>query len=277
MIIQIIAVVIFIIMLNKWTIKKMEKSEDLIERISYVILLAITDIYLIIYYFDRFNLLSMLGLDTNVNTQNWLIIITTCVSSIISSTIGGIIAFGIAKNQIKENNKQNIESLRIQNMPMLKYEIGTDCRENEALTDKDYINTIYLEQLYPIYDLSINIKNIGLNNIRRIMVDIESKVINKTYRILGKNSVIPIEKGEIKKIYKYLVLESGKDYTIKLNIYYEDVLQNWYKQVVEIYYTATTINDGTSQIGCLSYIVNTESLLTEQEKDMLFSENKDKI
>lgn len=109
------------------------------------------------------------------------------------------------------------------------------------------------------------------------MVDIESKVINKTYRILGKNSVIPIEKGEIKKIYKYLVLESGKDYTIKLNIYYEDVLQNWYKQVVEIYYTATTINDGTSQIGCLSYIVNTESLLTEQEKDMLFSENKDKI
>ena len=50
-------------------------------------------------------------------------IITTFIASIIFATIGGLIAFGIAIEQIKENNMQNSENLRVQNIQMLKYEI----------------------------------------------------------------------------------------------------------------------------------------------------------
>lgn len=91
-----------------------------------VITIIIGNIFLIIYYIDRFNLSTILKINTNVDTQNWVMIITTCIASIISATIGGLIAFGIAINQIKENNMQNSENLRIQNMPMLKYEIKTE-------------------------------------------------------------------------------------------------------------------------------------------------------
>ena len=72
------------------------------------ILGIIGNIFLIIYYIDRFNLPTVLKINTNIDTQNWLMIITTCIASIISAAIGGLIAFGVARDQIKENNKQNI-------------------------------------------------------------------------------------------------------------------------------------------------------------------------
>ena len=57
-------------------------------------------------------------MNQNVDTQNWLSNISNFVSNILSATIGGIIAFVIARHEINENNKQNLENNRIQNMPM---------------------------------------------------------------------------------------------------------------------------------------------------------------
>lgn len=258
MIIEIILVISSMIILNKWLFKKIEKSKDNIEKIVGVITIIIINVFLIIYYIDRFNLPTELKINTNVDTQNWLIIITTCIASIISSAIGGLIAFGIARDQIKENNKQNSENLRIQNMPMLKYEIKTEGSKDGKIGIEHLIISNCENKSSIPYDLFISIKNIGLNNVKRILVDFESAVVNHKYRILGKNNLIPIEKNEIQEIYRYFALESGKEYEMKLKVYYEDVLQNWYCQIVDINYNATNISNGSYQLGYVQYKVNEE-------------------
>lgn len=265
MIIEIILVVSSLIILDKWMLKSIKKSKDNIEKIVGVITIIIGNIFLIIYYIDKFNLPTILKINTNVDTQNWLMIITTCIASIISATIGGLIAFGIARNQIKENNMQNSENLRIQNMPMLKYEIKTEGSKNEEIDIEDFIISNCEDKKSRPYDLFISIKNIGLNNVKRILVDFESAMVNDKYRILGKNSLISIEKNETQQIYRYFALESGKEYEMKLKVYYEDVLQNWYCQIVEINYNATTISKGSYPLGNVECRVNEEVLLNDKE------------
>lgn len=261
MIIEIILVVSSLIILNKWMINSIKKSKDNIEKIVGVITIIIGNIFLVIYYVDRFNLPTILKINTNVDTQNWLIIITTCISSIISATIGGLIAFGVAREQIKENSNQNSENLRIQNMPMLKYEIETKSTKNEGVDIEHLIITNCEDRTSIPYDLFISIKNIGLNNVKKIIVDFESSMVNRIDRIMGENTLIPIEKNETKNIYRYFALESGKQYQIKLKVYYEDVLQNWYFQTVDILYKATKLNNGTYPLGIVDYKVNEESLI----------------
>lgn len=265
MIIEIIIVVGSLIILNKWMLNSVKKSNDNIEKIVGVITIVISNIFLIIYYIDRFNLPTRLKINTNVDTQNWLMIITTCIASIISATIGGLIAFGIARNQIKENNKQNSENLRIQNMPMLKYEIKTEGSKKEDADIEHLIISNCEDASSRPYDLFISIKNIGLNNVKRIFVDFESAMVNNKNRILGKNNLIPIEKNETQEIYRYFALESGKEYEMKLKVYYEDVLQNLYCQIVDIDYKATTISNGSYPIGKVEYKVNEEVLLDDKE------------
>ena len=265
MIIEIIIVVGSLIILNKWMLNSVKKSNDNIEKIVGVITIIITNIFLIIYYIDRFNLPTRLKINTNVDTQNWLMIITTCIASIISATIGGLIAFGIARDQIKENNKQNSENLRIQNMPMLKYEIKTEGSKNEETDIEHLIISNCEDKTSRPYDLFVSIKNIGLNNAKRIFVDFESEMVNDKYRILGKKSLISIEKNETQPIYRYFALESGKEYEMKLKVYYEDVLQNWYCQIVDINYNATTISNGLYPLGNVRYKINEEVLLENKE------------
>ena len=111
----------------------------------------------------------------------------------------------------------------------------------------------------------ISIKNIGLNNVKRIFVDFESSMVDNKYRILGKNNLIPIEKNETQEIYRYFALKSGKEYEMKLKVYYEDVLQNWYSQIVDLKYKATTISNGSYSIGNVEYKVNEEVLVNDKE------------
>lgn len=105
MILEILIVIIVLIMLCWYWKFKAEKSKEIVEKVIDIVLIVICIIFLIIYYVDRFNLPTLLGMDKNVDTQNWLTIITTSIASIISSAIGGLIAFGIAQKEIEENRR----------------------------------------------------------------------------------------------------------------------------------------------------------------------------
>lgn len=249
--------------------KATNKSNSLVETISYLVL-AIIDITLLgIYYLDRFNIPTELGWNLNVNTQNWLNFIGTFITGILGAGIGAIVSVFITIYQIRKNNEENTkrdnENLRIQNMPMLKYEIKTEGSKNDEIDIEHLIISNCEDKKSRPYDLFITIKNIGLNNVKRIFVDFESVMVNSTYRIMGKNTLIAIEKNETKQIYRYFALESGKEYEMKLKVYYEDVLQNWYCQIVDINYKATTISNGSYQIGIVEYKVNEEFLLDDKE------------
>ena len=48
---------------------------------------------------------------------------------------------------------------------------------------------------------------------------------------------------------------------MKLKVYYEDILQNWYCQIVDIEYNATNISNESYPMGIVNYKVNDEVLL----------------
>ena len=262
---DIVVAIIAMYVLNKMIIKRMDKEKDKAVKVLYGVCLIISDIFLIIYYTDRFNIPTFFKMNQNVDTQNWLNNISNFVSNILLATIGGIIAFVIARHEINENNKQNLENNRIQNMPMLKYNITTDVKgkkiniDNHIFTKYDNVNNS------GIYDISINIKNIGLNNVKRIIVDIQSENFINKDRAIGRDTQVPVEKGENIEIYRLFSLLKGKEYKMILNVYYEDVLQNWYLQEVEIKYNASNVFDNEGNIGYVSYIVNEENLINKED------------
>ena len=111
----------------------MDNKKDQAVKVLYGVCLIISDIFFFIYYTDRFNIPTFFKMNQNVDTQNWLNNISDFISNILSATIGGIIALGIARHEINENNKQNLENNRIQNMPMLKYNIITDVKGKKLI------------------------------------------------------------------------------------------------------------------------------------------------
>ena len=151
-------------------------------------------------------------------------------------------------------------------MPMLKYEIKTTGMEEKIKIDMEHlIISNCNEKNTSTYELLILIKNIGLNNVKRIIIDLESTILNNKNKIIDYNNIIPIEKNETKSIYRFFSLERDKEYPMKLIIYYQDVLQNWYCQTIDIRYETTKYNKNSSAIGQIKYKVNEEILINEEE------------
>lgn len=52
---------------------------------------------------------------------------------------------------------------------------------------------------------------------------------------------------------------------MKLTVYYEDVLNNWYRQVVNIIYNASNRFQNGEYIGNVNYCVENEILISKDE------------
>lgn len=263
--IEIISFIIVFAIILIFAILNYKKCKTGGEQIIFIFYVIIISIPIIIYYLDLWNIPSQLNLMKNIDSQNWLGFLFTYVSTIVSSVIGITASIYIAFIQIRKNNEDNEkrdnENLRVQNMPMLKYEIKTtDIDEKNDDINHLIISNCDDKKSIP-YHIYISIKNIGLNNVKRIIVDFESSMVNKKDRIMGGNTLIPIEKNEIKNIYRYFALERDKRYEMRLNVYYEDVLQNWYFQTIDIIYNASRLNNGSYPLGIVDYKVNEESLI----------------
>lgn len=245
------------------------KAESLAEKITELIMAMVMFIVLIIYYSDRYDIPTKLNLTMNINAQNWLSFIGNYVSSFISAIIGALVAFWTTIYQIKKNNEENNrrdkENLKIQNMPILKYDINTERKGTGDLSE--LIVTNKENELGNAYNLNIILKNIGMNSIKNILIDFQSSVINNSiYRLLGKNAVNPLEKGEVIELNKYFSLKpSDKYYEMIIVIYYQDVLSNWYKQKVEIHYNANNILSNANYSGTLTFKVQKEVEIVEDE------------
>lgn len=249
--------------------RAIKKAESLAEKITELIMAMVMFIFLVIYYSDRYNIPSKLNMTMNINAQNWLSFIGNYVSAVISAIIGALVAVWSAIYQIKKNNEENNrrdkENLKIQNMPILKYDINTEIKGTGDLTE--LIVTNKENELGNVYNLNIILKNIGMNSIKNIIIDFKSSVINNSiYRLLGKNAVNPIEKGEVIELNKYFSLKSlDKYYEMYIDIYYQDVLSNWYKQEVQINYGACDTFNNEGYRGSLTFEVQKEVEINENE------------
>lgn len=109
--------------------RAIKKSNSLAEKISEIALAMVMAVILVIYYLDRYDIPTVLNLGMNIDTQNWLSFIGNYITGVISAVIGALVAVWTTIYQIKknneENNRRNKENLKIQNMPILKYDINT--------------------------------------------------------------------------------------------------------------------------------------------------------
>ena len=249
--------------------RAIKKSNSLAEKISEIVLAMVMAVILVIYYLDRYDIPTALNLGMNIDTQNWLSFIENYITGVISAVIGALVAVWTTIYQIKKNNEENNrrdkENLRIQNMPILKYDINTERKGTGDLSE--LIVTNKENKLGNAYNLNIILKNIGMNSIKNIIIDFKSPVINNSiYRLLGKNAVNPVEKGEVIELNKFFSLKpSDKYYEMYIVLYYQDVLSNWYKQEIQIHYNASNIFDKGGYIGRLNYEVKKDVEINENE------------
>lgn len=242
-----------------------KKCKDNAKKILYITLSFAIITPVIIYYLDRYNIPTYLGLNINIDSQSWLAFLSNYSAGIISAIISAVVLVNVTILQIKKNNEDNNErdkeNLRIQNMPILKYSMNTEnAKDSRGLIAMDTNDTHK-------YNLNISIKNIGLNSIKNIKIDFKCSLINKcTYRILGENSLEVLEKEEEITINKSLYLKSSeKPYDIEIIIYYEDVLSNWYRQILNVNYITTDIAKNIECIGIVEYEVNKEEIIKEAD------------
>lgn len=265
MIIDIISFIIVFSIILIFAILNFKKCNNYGEKIIFIFYVIIISIPITLYYLDLWNIPSELNLMKNIDSQNWLGFLFTYVSTIVSSVIGVTASIYIALTQIRKNNEDNEkrdkENLRVQNMPLLKYNIDTE-RKCKGDVSELIITSIKNGQAY---ELNFSFKNIGLNSIKNIIIDYESDVINSTYRLSGMNNVISIEKGEEIESNHFLSLELNSITKMKLIVYYEDVLDNWYKQILNITYDASSIFEKGGYIGKVSYSVEKEERIEESD------------
>lgn len=249
--------------------RAIKKSNSLAEKISEIVLAMVMAVILVIYYLDRYDIPTALNLGMNIDTQNWLSFIGNYITGVISAVIGALVAVWTTIYQIRKNNEENNRrdkaNLKIQNMPILKYDINTERKETGDLSE--IIVTNQENELGNAYNLNIILKNIGMNSIKNIIIDFKSSVINNSiYRLLGKNAVNPVEKDEVIELNRFFSLKpSDNYYEMYITIYYQDVLSNWYKQEVQIHYSASNIFENGSYNGRLAYEVKKESEIEEIE------------
>jgi len=267
MIINILITIIILGIIAYFCYINYKKCKNDLEKTLYILLFLASMVPIAIYYLDRYNVPTYLGWNINVNSQNWLAFLANYSAGIISSVISAVVLVIVTILQIKKNNEDNIErdkeNLRVQNMPILKYLLDTDSKGKEEIEDLIITN---IDNGKP-YNLNISIKNIGLNSIKNIKVDFKSSLIKPTTdRILGNDSLEVLEQKEKIEINKYFYLIGlEKPYEITLIVYYEDVLTNWYRQVLNVHYTATNKLKEGEHIGIVKYEVDKEELIQAED------------
>ena len=243
--------------------KSTEKSNSLVEKISYIVLAIVDSAILIIYYFDRFNVATELGWNINVNTQNWLNFIATYTTGIISAGIAALVSVFVTIYQIKKNNEENDkrdkENFRIQNMPLLKY----DCVQGRnASVELTQLDTNIEEDKGVIQQITLSLKNIGLNSIRKYYMKIESNILKRKYIFeIAKESVI--EKGQEVIIPFVLRLKTEEIYNFKITLYYQDLVFNIYEQDAILEYKLSSANDGLNYYSDYKFMVQDEKQIDD--------------
>ena len=98
-----------------------------------------------------------------------------------------------------------------------------------------------------------------MNSIKSIKVDIKVKELNIHEYVVGNNTLEVLEKGDEIFIRKFFALEGNdKKYNFEIIVLYEDLLDNWYKQIINVEYIPTDYFENGGYIGSVSYIVNEE-------------------
>ena len=239
--------IVFIIFLYK---KGYKDYKDEFSKLLYCLLLNSIIFLLIVYYLDRFNVPSILGYTKNINSSDWINILTNSFITIISTMLSSIILLKITFKQLEETRKDNIElnneNHRIQNSPLLKYNFTLEHLEGVFTENQKWIliNQDDINQHKEALEFVISIENIGLNTARNVILAMESLLFNQKeiFEMFNQSS---IEKDQIIKKEIIIPNVSEGTYKIFITVFYQDLLKNWYKQKIELTVSMTNIFDSS--------------------------------
>lgn len=263
--------------------KYYKEAESNLEKTIYDII-AIAIIFIgIIYFLDSKNLPSKFGYTKNINSSDWVNNITNYAIVIFSTLLNSAFLIFVTRKQIdasykdtlkinkkmhEENTKLNNEMQRIQNLPLLRYRITNDKLDGPILVDnKKWLFSNHDINNSDSIDLTIEFENIGLNAIRKIYLEVESEILNgrERFELCNQSN---LEKNEIKKKELIITNVSKGTYKMKIFVYYQDLLKNWYKQELDLIIVNSDIynqkNGGFDYVD--SFVVHEEVQLKNKPK-----------
>ena len=198
-------------------------TENYLEKTLVEIIGAICIVILVLWYADKYNIPTALGIANNIDTKEWFNFIINFLVTILGTFISAILVLATTIGQIERTEENEQETHRINNMPFLEYKI-------------DVINNT----------LNIKLKNIGNNTIKKYFIKIKNKNILSNYQ----NCLAVNEESKI--TYKL----SSDEIKTQIIVEYQDLLYNKYEQKIDITYTIN--KDNKISIGTV--IIETSNL-----------------
>lgn len=251
-----VIIILIIFLFIKFNYKKCETGGEKLLFILYTITISTP---IIIYYLDLWNIPSILKFTKNIDSQNWLAFLANYTSSIVAAVIGAAVSIYLVFLQIRKNNedteKRDKENLRLQNIPLLKFECKNKNNEEIKLT---VLDTKVEDGV--VQQINLGIKNIGLNTIRKSYMKIKSDILEQEYNFeLGNQS--SIEKNEEITMQFILKLFVDTTYKFEIVVYYQDLLFNTYEKKVILEYKVLSLNDGNKYFYEYKFIPEDEKII----------------
>lgn len=258
--INIIALIFSILMINK-LYREYKKSETIDEKVIFIIIVMVFLIPTIIYYADRFNIMSNLGLFKNSESGRWFSFIETYISALISAVIGAVALILMTKKQLNLEREKNQFDKRIENAPILKYEINNKIvvTEFECIIDNNIEGNLY--------GLTLELENIGLNHAKNIELEINDGISDKNqkYRFDAQSF---LKKNETKYVMIYFKYKYDSKRTknnnkeIQITVHYQDLLNNNYVQNIRVF---VEVHSNRNELYIVSKTIENELLYNEEE------------
>lgn len=221
---------------------------------------------LFIYIVDKCDLATKLGILQD-NSTRWNDFIIEYGSGIICSFIGAIVLILVTQRELNEYKFNASEDRRLEHKPTIKCLIsvvkeiastnGGELIELENLNNKKDNKCInYIELI---------VKNVGLDSINGLWYELsDTSCIDN----VNNESEIYIEKNDFLRIpfaIAYKKNSKNKDFSLRITIYYGDLLENYYTKSYDVSVTIFSPEDVHLHIDNVSK----EKLLNDAEKDKI--------
>ena len=230
MIVRLLIVIIITLLSIIFIYNRIKKAVSLTEKILYLLLLFVYFVPYFFYILDRYNLPTKLGYIKNLNIDDWFGFLSNYVSSFVGTILSGVILVLITMKQIEIQKKDNREDKRIQNAPLMKYDISNNVLKNS-------VEELLLNADGDIYHIFFEIENIGLNHAKKINIELRSGDGWSRSFTVGNNQSI-LKKGE-SYVFDFVLnyaKKSNRNKKITILINYSDMLNNQYEQQINIDY-----------------------------------------
>lgn len=225
-------VIIFLGIIGVYGAKKnIKDAKSFIEKILYLLSYFIYLVPITIYILDSYNIPTKINVFNSVDSERWNEFLISYVNTIAGNIVSGVILLLITFWQIRKQNENNNDDKRIQNAPIIKYDISNEYID-ESIELFLFNNKVLKTEPYHLF---LDIENIGLNHAKNFQLDIldnKNKLI-RTYMIDNNQSILKKDQ----KIGIDIIINLTKDKKqeiLKIIVYYDDLLKNIYRQDIEI-------------------------------------------